>query len=75
MEKELRLEYGIDNEDESATDSGGSENSDDFLEEITHNEDNIEEMRKEVEFSLNVSDADKSVLKFLQNCDQVENCE
>ena len=62
-------------ESESDTDFDGSENSDDLLEEITHNEDNIEEMRKEVEFPLNVSVADKSVLKFLQNCDEVENCE
>ena len=75
MEKELRLEYGIDNEDESATDSGGSENSDDLLEEVNHDEDNIEEMRKEVELCLNVSDADKAVLKFLKNCDETENCE
>ena len=75
MEKDLRLEYGIDNEDESDIDCDGSDNSDDLLEEITPDEDNIEEMRKEVEFSLNVSDADKSVLKFLQNCDEVENCE
>ena len=63
------------NEDEDDTDFDGSENSDDLLEEITPDEDNIEEMRKEVDFSLNVSDADKSVLKFLQNCDEVENCE
>ena len=62
-------------ESESDTDFDGSENSDDLLEEITPDEDNIDEMRKEVEFSLNVSDADKSVLKFLQNCDEVENCE
>ena len=75
MEKDLRLEYGIDNEDESATDSGGSENSDDLLEEVNHDEDNIEEMRKEVELCLNVSDADKAVLKFLKNCDETENCE
>ena len=69
MEKDLRLEYGMDEEESGDDDScGDNSDSDDLLEEVVQ-EDNIEQMRKEVEQSLEIKDSNKSVLKFLQNCE------
>ena len=69
MEKDLRLEYGMDEEESDDDDScGDNSDSDDLLEEVVQ-EDNIEQMRKEVEQSLEIKDTNKSVLKFLQNCE------
>jgi len=69
MEKDLRLEYGMDEEESDDGDSfGDNSDSDDLLEEVVQ-EDNIEQMRKEVEQSLEIKDTNKSVLKFLQNCE------
>ena len=77
MEKDLRMEYGIDEEDsdnegEDEEDSDGD--SDDLLEEVNA-EDNIDNLRKDVEVQMQLTDKDMSVLKFLQNCDETENSE
>ena len=65
MEKDLRLEYGMEEEENS---EDGDEDSDDLLEEVVN--DNVEAMRQEVENSLKMNDTNQSVLKFLQNCDE-----
>merc|ERR1712025_1150772 len=61
-----------DSDNKSDTDSDGS-----LLEEVIHDDDNedIDNMRSEIEQSLNMNDADKSVLKFLENCDEFQNKE
>ena len=81
MEKDLRMEYGIDDEDDSEEEDNDSEedeesdgDSDDLLEEVNA-EDNIENLRKDVETSMQLTDKDMSVLKFLQNCGETENSE
>ena len=74
MEKDLRLEYGIDEEDNESEDDEEGSDSDDLLEEVNADR-NIENLRQEMEVSMQMSDKDKSVLKFLQNCDEMENIE
>ena len=77
MEKDLRIEYGIDeegSENESEDEENSDGDSDDLLEEVNA-EDNIENLRKDVEVSMQLTDKDMSVLKFLQNCDETENSE
>ena len=43
-----------------------------MLEEVV-TEDNIEDLRQQVEASVNLSDKDKSVLKFLNQCNEIQN--
>jgi len=79
MEKDLRMEYGIDeensdNESESEEEEDSDGVSDDLLEEINA-ESNIENLRKDVEVSMQLTEKDMSVLKFLQKCDETENSE
>jgi len=81
MEKDLRLEYGIDEEDDSEEDNESDEDeeerdgdSDDLLEEVNA-DDNIENLKNDVEASMKLTDKDMSVLKFLQNCGETENSE
>merc|ERR1711934_114534 len=57
-------------EDEEEEESDG----DDLLEEVNA-EDNIENLRNDVEASMKLTDKDMSVLKFLQNCGETENSE
>merc|ERR1711934_317233 len=58
-----------DNESEEEESDG-----DDLLEEVNA-EDNIENLRNDVEASMKLTDKDMSVLKFLQNCGETENSE
>ena len=81
MEKDLRMEYGIDDEDDNSEeedndseDEDEESDGDDLLEEVNA-EDNIENLRKDVETSMQLTDKDMSVLKFLQNCGETENSE
>jgi len=80
MEKDLRMEYGIDEEEDSEEDNESEDeeesdgDSDDLLEEVEA-EDNIENLKKDVEASMKLTDKDMSVLKFLQNCGETENSE
>ena len=76
MEKDLREEFGM--EDESSGDEGEGEDSEvsdeDLLEEVV-TEENVEDLRQQVEASVNLSDKDKSVLKFLNQCNEAQNTE
>ena len=79
MEKDLRQEFGMEENCSEAEDDSAEENSDgsddeDLLEEVIP-EDNINELREQVEASLNLSDKDKSILKFLNQCDEIQNSE
>ena len=76
MEKDLRLEFGMDSEDNvsESDDDDGSDKCDDLLEEVTnHDEDNIEELKQGVESSLNFDEVNNSVMKYLDQCHEVEN--
>jgi len=70
MEKDLRLEYGMDKETSDDEDSDES----DLIEEIKL-EDNIEELRKEVEESMNLSEVNKTVSEYLLKCPDKVDCE
>merc|ERR1719150_1865054 len=78
MEKDLREQFGM--EDESSGDEGEGEGEDsevsdeDLLEEVV-TEENVEDLRQQVEASVNLSDKDKSVLKFLNQCNEAQNTE
>jgi len=78
MEKDLRLEYGIDEESESEEDDEGEE---DLLEEInvqeesqdkTENEtdDEIEQLRKEVELSVRLANVETETEDAIKPCDK-----
>jgi len=66
MEKDLLLEYGMD--DDRSNDTSGDEEED--IEEVTVDDD-VEELRKEVEQSVNLSEKleqSKSVAEYILNC-------
>ena len=48
--------------------------NEDLLEEVV-TEENVEDLRQQVEASVNLSDKDKSVLKFLNQCNEAQNIE
>ena len=74
MEKDLRQEFGMD-EDSGQDEEDGESDEDDLLEEVVP-EDNIEELREQVESSVNLSEKkNKSILKFLNQCDEIQNSE
>merc|ERR1719482_2260819 len=69
MEKDLRLEYGM---DEDTSDTEDSE-EDDLIEEVKV-EDNIEELRKDVDLSMNLADqtdeVNKNVADYILKCQE-----
>ena len=70
MEKDLRLEYGMDEE----TSEGDESDEDDLIEEIKV-EDDIEELKKELEQSINLSEVNKTVGEYLLKCPDIVNDE
>merc|ERR1719233_296049 len=70
MEKDLRLEYGMDEET-----SEGEENDDDDLIEEINVVDDIEELKNEVEQSMNLSEVNKTVGEYLLKCPDIINNE
>ena len=72
MEKDLRLEYGM---DEDTSDTEDSE-EDDLIEEVKV-EDNIEELRKDVDLSMNLADktdeVNKNVADYILKCQEKAN--
>merc|ERR1712013_66624 len=70
MEKDLRLEYGMDEE----TSEGDGSDEDDLIEEIKA-EDDIEELKKELEQSINLSEVNKTVGEYLLKCPDIVNDE
>ena len=75
MERDLRREYGINQEGESEDEE---ESEEELLEEITQEED-IESLRRELEQSVNLvmtgAEHDKSVMQYLQQCQPGHNQE
>ena len=72
MERDLRREYGINQEGESEDEE---ESEEELLEEIKQEED-IESLRRELEQSVNlVHEHDKSVMQYLQQCQPGHNQE
>jgi len=75
MERDLRREYGINQEEESEDEE---ESEEELLEEITQEED-IESLRRELEQSVNLvmkgAEQDKSVMQYLQQCQPGHNQE
>jgi len=69
MEKDLRLEYGMDDDT-----SDNEESDDDVIEEIKVDDD-IEELRKEVEEAINLSEVTKNVAEYLSKCPDIVNNE
>merc|ERR1712202_68208 len=67
MEKDLLLEYGMDGDTSDTEDS----EEDDLIEEVKV-EDNIEELRKEVDISMNLADkvdeVNKNVADYILKC-------
>merc|ERR1719431_858136 len=60
MEKDLRIEYGMDEDEEEIEENSDEESDGDLIEEVKI-EDDIEELRREVEQSVNVVDAEEKV--------------
>merc|ERR1719431_528698 len=60
MEKDLRIEYGMDEDEEETEENSDEESDGDLIEEVKI-EDDIEELRREVEQSVNVVDAEEKV--------------
>merc|ERR1719431_1418732 len=60
MEKDLRIEYGMDEDEEETEENSDEESDGDLIEEVKI-EDDIEELRREVEQSVNVGDAKEKV--------------
>jgi len=63
MEKDLRLEYGMDEETSETEES----DDDDLIEEV-NDEDDIEELRKEVEKSINLAEVNQNVAEYILKC-------
>merc|ERR1719168_73707 len=62
-------------EDSGEDEEDGDSDDDDLLEEVVP-EDNIEELREQVESSVNLSEKkNKSIMKFLNQCDEIQNSE
>ena len=77
MEKDLREEFGMEEESSGEEEEGEGEedledSNDDLLEEVV-TEENIEDLRQQVEASVSLSEKDKSVLKFLNQCNETQN--
>lgn len=72
MEKDLRLEYGMDEENEDEDES----EDDDIIEEVKV-EDDIETLRKEVDISMTMAEKEvkNNVLEYLSKCQQGEDDE
>ena len=72
MEKDLREQFGMDDESSGEEEGEGEDSDEDLLEEVV-TEDNIEDLRQQVEASVNLSGKDQSVLKFLNQCNEIQN--